>query len=599
MKKIILVISLILLFVVVGCNNTNEANNGITAIVIEGSIQMHVGEIQDLVKKVYPENAYNSVDWISSDESVMTVEQGRVTALKEGTVEITAISRDGSNVTGSIAIVVGERAISKPTDVRLVIGNVEYRDGANIELEEFDEIEFGFKYLPNEDVKQGVYLSLTNDNVTIKDDKTLICEKPGSVDLYVFSKYGDIEHKYSIIINEKQYRPETIDIEASITSVETDMEFKVSASVFPERANQDVIWSTSDNTIATIDQFGNVKALKAGNVKIIATSIEINTVKSEYALTISQSKPFDKDNIYVNPNYKNIGEVVKVGEKSLTVGKDAQSTITGALDVCNDGATIYLAAGTYKEDINWNKNVTVIGPNENIVGYGIRSSEAKYQLSDKGSLISYTVKFIGIEIIGGGPEYYGATSGVYFKSDASTTKVEFENCYIHDMKTAIKFDKGSNLELSVTGCKVSNIGQFFIWTSGGMKKTTLIDNYVDASTSGQVENNAGTLIRIRSGVAFIYNNYFNGTPAKNAGLFENGSSDGNYEIKFNTFNNCKKYVYNNGSKPVIFDKNLYLDSNGVALSASPEAMKVGGVTPDSVVASSAEELAGFYAEFIK
>ena len=54
-----------------------------------------------------PETAtVKELNWISSDESILTVSDGVVTALSAGTAIVTAKSTDGSNKQGSARIVV-------------------------------------------------------------------------------------------------------------------------------------------------------------------------------------------------------------------------------------------------------------------------------------------------------------------------------------------------------------------------------------------------------------------------------------------------------------------------------------------------------------
>ena len=74
------------------------------------------GETVELKATVGPENATDkSVTWISSDERVATVSKdGKVTAVKAGSVKITATAVSGKNVTATCDITVTQAEVKKP-----------------------------------------------------------------------------------------------------------------------------------------------------------------------------------------------------------------------------------------------------------------------------------------------------------------------------------------------------------------------------------------------------------------------------------------------------------------------------------------------------
>ncbi len=58
-------------------------------------------------------------------------------------------------------------------------------------------------------------------------------------------------------------------------------------------APKTVTWSSSNEAVATVDAEGNVQAIKAGTVKIIATSVFDSTKKGEATLTVKVDQGFD------------------------------------------------------------------------------------------------------------------------------------------------------------------------------------------------------------------------------------------------------------------------------------------------------------------
>ena len=89
------------------CGETTEVL--VESIKIAGKVEMNESDEQTLVLSVLPEYATNKeVVWTSSDDSVATVVNGLVKAVKAGTVTIKATSQDGSNKEYSINITVKE-----------------------------------------------------------------------------------------------------------------------------------------------------------------------------------------------------------------------------------------------------------------------------------------------------------------------------------------------------------------------------------------------------------------------------------------------------------------------------------------------------------
>lgn len=86
------------------------------------------------------------------------------------------------------------------------------------------------------------------------------------------------------------------------------------ATVSPANAdNKAVTWSSSDNTIAKVDQNGNVTAVKKGIVTIRATSQDNATIFAESQVEIvqffAQVVSFDNDSKYKNGTYYNTGNM--------------------------------------------------------------------------------------------------------------------------------------------------------------------------------------------------------------------------------------------------------------------------------------------------
>lgn len=82
-------------------------NKLITGLDLSYQSKMNVGDTQTISVTISPSDATNkSLQWISSDPNIATVDQGKVTAKGPGVVDITVKALDGSNVTATARITV-------------------------------------------------------------------------------------------------------------------------------------------------------------------------------------------------------------------------------------------------------------------------------------------------------------------------------------------------------------------------------------------------------------------------------------------------------------------------------------------------------------
>ncbi len=88
-------------------------------------------------------------------------------------------------------------------------------------------------------------------------------------------QYGtsDIEATYQIVVSSSLISAIGIELDKSSLMLNTGSTSSLTATVSPSDAsNKNVTWSSSDNTVAAVDQTGRVTALKAGTATITATT---------------------------------------------------------------------------------------------------------------------------------------------------------------------------------------------------------------------------------------------------------------------------------------------------------------------------------------
>ena len=144
----------------------------ITEIVLNGKSQIIEGEEITLTYEIKPDNAScKDIEWISSDDSIATVVDGKVKAIKEGLITIKALAKDGSNIDGRFTI-----NVIKPLDYEKMSYSVDLNPTITIissykniegELEKTNRIILSLPYVnPND----GYVLSNVRCNsVLVKD----------------------------------------------------------------------------------------------------------------------------------------------------------------------------------------------------------------------------------------------------------------------------------------------------------------------------------------------------------------------------------------------------------------------------------------------
>ena len=87
--------------------------------------------------------------------------------------------------------------------------------------------------------------------------------------------------------------PEGIEITSAnnVRTIKEGSTLQLEAKVYPENANQEVLWSSSDSKIATVNDDGLVSAVLKGRVDIVATSVVNDKISQKFALIIEEKAP--------------------------------------------------------------------------------------------------------------------------------------------------------------------------------------------------------------------------------------------------------------------------------------------------------------------
>ena len=257
----------------------------ITSItLVSSSITLNEGQEQSLVATIFPDNAANkTLKWTSSNESVATVDQqGKVTAVSMGTATIMAEANDGSGKCGSCVVRVN----------RLV---------SSIELDKTSIIIYNGKtetiaatVTPSSATNTSLSWTSSNSSVAAVSSPGLITGVARGTATITVKADDESGVKATCEVEVKQYI-------TSITLSKTSLWLAVGAhetvlvtSVLPVNANDKTItWSSSDNSVAAIDQNGKVTAKAKGNAVITASTNDGSGVSSSCTVSVCPAGAVD------------------------------------------------------------------------------------------------------------------------------------------------------------------------------------------------------------------------------------------------------------------------------------------------------------------
>lgn len=286
----------------------------INSIAIDGDqeFEMIKNQTKNLSVTINPENTTDDkgVVWKTNNEEVARVDNdGKVTALKEGEATITATV--GTNET-SVKINVKEIHINS-----VVINELDD------EFTRGDEFKFSATYTPENttDENKTVEWSSSNTDVgTIDQEGNFVALKEGTTT--ITAKIGNIKAEREVTVIENHVGDfKLLQEEGEVLNIGNTQ--KLVTVVNPENCTDayTIKYSSSDEAIATVDENGNVTALKDGKVVITAT------------LTTEYDEEFE-DSIEINiPAKEVISNKAEDGTTNGAATQEATSPKTGDITV--------------------------------------------------------------------------------------------------------------------------------------------------------------------------------------------------------------------------------------------------------------------------
>lgn len=270
-----------------------------TKISLESSVSKKVidvkGKTRVSVSSVNPAGASKAVTFKSSNTKIATVStKGVVTGKKAGTVTITATSKENKKVKASIKIKVKD---VKPSSITIP---------KSLSIAKGEQESLKAKVKP-----AGVYApvkwSSSNTKVAAVSSKGVVTAKAnGKAVITAKLTQKNSKGKYLTAKTTVTVTTKVSAVTLSENEITIDVKGRtkaLKATVEPASAsNKKVQWSSSDESIATVDENGVVTATGYGEAKITATA-EDGSGKKDACKVFVVKPTVEKRDVYVTPEY--------------------------------------------------------------------------------------------------------------------------------------------------------------------------------------------------------------------------------------------------------------------------------------------------------
>ena len=231
------------------------------------SLSLDVGTSETLLATIEPSDATNqNVLWISTDETIATVDGGIVNAISEGNSTIIATSEDGDfsatcEVSVALPVIQVESVTLSESELSLVMGASEYPTLTAI-------------VLPSDATYELIWAS-SNENVVTVENGVLNVLSEGEA--LITASAGDVVSEPCIVtVSAQIISVEGIELtESSIELTRSGETYTLIPIITPINAtNQNVTWSSSDESVATVNN-GVIEALDNGIYLIFALVVNL------------------------------------------------------------------------------------------------------------------------------------------------------------------------------------------------------------------------------------------------------------------------------------------------------------------------------------
>jgi uncharacterized protein YjdB len=296
-------------------------------------ITMNINTTNTLTAVVNPSDTSDTLSWISSNSEIVSVSQtGLITAKNAGTVTITAKSGSKEDqLTVHVVIPVTSFDLVSNSDIKVLKGTTST---------------IVTKINPTNATDQKITWKSQNEDIaSVNENGIITALKQGNTVIT-----GSLSNGMKVNVNvEVEIIPITsMKIEQKELALLRKESQIVELIIEPENTTEkdQIIWKSSDEDVAVVDEFGKISALKEGTATITATYKDIE-VSTEVKVTEIHLESISLEN---TKNELNVGDTTKL------------NVVLNPIDVTDDLIYTYTSSDESIATVDENGNVVGLKP---------------------------------------------------------------------------------------------------------------------------------------------------------------------------------------------------------------------------------------------
>lgn len=300
----------------------------------KSSLTLYTGQTETLSAQVKPDDATDTrLTWSSSDKTVATVANGKVTALKAGSAQIRVTSFEGSF-----------QAVCNLTVKQHATGLDLSHSTRTIYLGQ--TVTMTATVLPSDASDKSVtWTSSNSDIVSVTQNGSVTANAMGEAEITATSNDGGFSKSCKVTVIEPLVPATSLTLTPKTMSLNIGESGSLELQILPNDCNEILEWKSSDPSVATVNA-GDITALAAGT-----TTITVRGSNTSASATVTVIDP-----------YAVTGVTLDRTTLSLEMGETATLVATVLPEDARDKTVTWSSGNTAVATVDQQGKITTVSP---------------------------------------------------------------------------------------------------------------------------------------------------------------------------------------------------------------------------------------------